>query len=146
MSKRIYFAGPLFCEAEKAYNASVKNALSEAGYDVFLPQESGLNVEKEHMDDPEKKKEMGLKIFEKDLEEVEKADILIINLDGRVPDEGACVELGYAFASGKPCFAIKTDVRTAEFGVDNLMISGAVGNNIAGSVEELIRMLSSAGL
>lgn len=143
MSKRIYFAGPLFCTAERDYNTAVRDALAAAGFDVFLPQESSLNIDKGCMDDPVKKTEMGTKIFGKDLDEVRNADILVINLDGRVPDEGACVELGYAYALDKPCFAIKTDVRTAEFGVDNLMTSGAVGNRIAGSVDELVRMISS---
>ena len=135
-------AGPLFCNAEKEYNLIIRDALVNAGFDVFLPQESGINADKMHTSDPVKKVEMGRKIFQKDMAEVEKADILVINLDGRVPDEGACVELGYAFASGKECFAIKTDVRTAEFGVDNLMISGAVGGRIARSAEELVGMLS----
>jgi len=33
-------------------------------------------------------------IFSLDESEVKKADIIFMNLDGRVPDEGACVELG----------------------------------------------------
>ena len=50
-----------------------------------------------------------------------------MNLDGRVPDEGACVELGIAFGSGKRCYGFKTDTRSIELGLDiNPMISGCM--------------------
>lgn len=82
-------------------------------------------------------------IFEKDKEEVLKADILFILLDGRVPDEGACVELGIAYASGKRCYGFKSDARTVELGMDlNSMITGCfikLFYNLDG--EELIRSL-----
>ena len=53
-------------------------------------------------------------IFEKDFSEVMKADIFFMLLDGRVPDEGACVELGIAYANGKRCYGVKTDARSVE--------------------------------
>ena len=63
-------------------------------------------------------------IFEKDVAEVLKADILFINLDGRVPDEGACVELGIAYANNKRCYGVKTDTRALELDLElNPMIS-----------------------
>lgn len=50
-----------------------------------------------------------------------------MNLDGRVPDEGACVELGIAYASGERCYGFKTDTRSVELGLDlNPMISGCM--------------------
>ena len=46
-------------------------------------------------------------------------------LDGRVPDEGACVELGIAYAKGKRCYGVKTDTRGVEVNLDlNPMIAG----------------------
>lgn len=64
-------------------------------------------------------------IFAKDVSEILKADILIFNLDGRIPDEGACVELGIAYANNKRCYGIKTDTRSAELKLDlNPMIAG----------------------
>ena len=56
------------------------------------------------------------------------------------------MELGYAFARGKPCFGIKTDVRAAEYGIDNMMVVGALDGKIARSREELVSMLRDAGL
>jgi nucleoside 2-deoxyribosyltransferase len=63
-------------------------------------------------------------IFEKDVSEIMKADILFMMLDGRVPDEGACVELGIGYANQKRCYGIKTDTRSIEIDLDlNPMIS-----------------------
>ena len=36
---KVYFAGPLFTTAERAWNAEVAAALRIAGHEVFLPQE-----------------------------------------------------------------------------------------------------------
>ena len=64
-------------------------------------------------------------IFTKDRDEVLKADILFMVLNGRIPDEGACVELGIAYASGKRCYGIKGDSRSIELNMDlNPMITG----------------------
>jgi nucleoside 2-deoxyribosyltransferase len=66
-------------------------------------------------------------IFELDNKQVENADIVFMNLDGRVPDEGACVELGMAYARGKRCYGIKTDTRSLEKNMNlNPMISGCM--------------------
>ncbi len=120
--KSVYFAAPLFSEAERAYNLEIVTILENYGYDVFLPQRDGfLAPELEGKTEEEKIK----MIFEKDRDEVLKADIIFMVLDGRVPDEGACVELGMAYVSGKRCYGIKSDARSVELDMDlNPMISG----------------------
>ncbi len=120
--KKVYFAGPLFNEAEREYNLKLTTILESYGYEVFLPQRDGyLAPELEGKSEAEKT-EM---IFKKDSDEVKKADILFMVLDGRVPDEGACVELGIAYANGKRCYGIKSDARSVELDMDlNPMISG----------------------
>ena len=120
--KKVYFAGPLFNEAERDYNLKIVTILESHGYEVFLPQRDGfLAPELEGMTEDEKMN----KIFEKDRDEVLKADILFANLDGRAPDEGTCVELGISYAAGKRCYGIKNDARAAELGMDlNPMITG----------------------
>ena len=120
--KRIYFAAPLFSEAEREYNLKIVNILEDHGYEVFLPQRDGfLAPELEGLSAEEKTE----KIFIKDRDEVLKADIFFFMLDGRVPDEGACVELGIAYANGKRCYGIKGDSRSVELDLDlNPMISG----------------------
>ena len=122
--KRVYFAGPLFNQAEKEFNAEVAAVLEECGYEVFLPQRDGIEAAQL---EGKSEEELIRMIFDLDSSEVKKADILLMNLDGRVPDEGACVELGIAFGSGKRCYGFKTDTRSIELGLDiNPMISGCM--------------------
>ena len=119
---KIYFAAPLFSQSEKDYNLELTKVLEDHGYQVFLPQRDGfLYTELEGMTEEERTRT----IFEKDRGEVLNADVLVFVLDGRVPDEGACVELGIAYENGKRCYGIKTDVRSVELDLDlNPMIDG----------------------
>ena len=122
--KKVYFAGPLFNQAEKDFNLELTKVLEEYGYEVFLPQRDGIEAALLEGKTEEELIEM---IFSLDAGEVCKADILFMNLDGRVPDEGACVELGIAYANGKRCYGFKTDTRSVEAGMDlNPMISGCM--------------------
>ena len=120
--KKIYFAAPLFSQSEKDYNLQLTHLLEDHGYEVFLPQRDGyLAAELEGKTE----EELTELIFQKDLSEVLKADIIFMVLDGRVPDEGACVELGIAYANGKRCYGVKTDARSVEIKMDlNPMITG----------------------
>lgn len=111
----------MFCAAEKTFNEEVTELLESSGYSVFLPQRDGTEVLTGDMTEEQK----ALAIFDADRSEIEKADALVMVLDGRVPDEGACVELGIAYALGKPCYGVRTDVRVAERGMDvNPMLTG----------------------
>ena len=124
IGKRVYFAGPLFSVGERDYNQKITEILESYGYTVFLPQRDGfLATELEGLTEDEKIK----KIFDKDCEELLKADIVFVMLDGRVPDEGACIELGIAYASGKRCYGFKSDARSVELDMDlNPMIVGCL--------------------
>ena len=119
---KVYFAAPLFSQSEKDYNLELTKVLEDHGYQVFLPQRDGfLYTELEGKTEEERTR----MIFEKDRDEVLNADVLLFLLDGRVPDEGACVELGIAYANGKRCYGVKTDVRSEEIDMDlNPMIAG----------------------
>ena len=122
--KKVYFAGPLFNQAEKDFNLRMTHLLEEFGYEVFLPQRDG---EEAALLEGKTEEELTELIFGLDAGKVREADVLFMNLDGRVPDEGACVELGIAFACGKRCYGFKTDTRAAERGLDlNPMISGCM--------------------
>ena len=82
--------------------------------------------------------EVSRKIFQSDIEGIKKCDILIFFLDGRVPDEGACVELGMAYAWNKICLGYKTDDRCLDFtGTDNLFIEGCMNFEISHNLNEL---------
>ena len=55
-------------------------------------------------------------IFDLNIREVQTADLVVFCLDGRVPDEGACIEAGIAWALNKRISALKTDFRDGEPG------------------------------
>ena len=120
---RIYFAAPLFNDAERDYNLKIVTILENYGYEVFLPQRDGfLAPDLEGLTGEEKI----VKIFEKDRDEVLNADIFFMLLDGRVIDEGACAELGMAYIAGKRCYGFKNDARTLEADLEmNPLIEGA---------------------
>lgn len=115
---RIYFAGPLFSEAEKRFNLALAERIEAIGFQVFLPQRDGVERNKSpygEMSDEERREAM----FNFDRDKILEADIFLFVLDGRVPDEGACVELGIAYGANclmgakKIIIGIQTDVRAA---------------------------------
>lgn len=122
--KTVYFSGPLFNQAEKDFNELITSILKNEGYKVFLPQKNGYDASvMEGISEAEKVKT----IFEKDIQEIKNSDILFVVLDGRTPDEGACVELGYAYALGKRCYGIRTDVRALEIDMKlNPLVAGCL--------------------
>jgi nucleoside 2-deoxyribosyltransferase len=136
---KIYIAGPLFCDAELEYNEQLDKFLSDLGFTTFLPQRDGFKL-------VELEKKVGRSealriIFERDVQEIKDCDVVVFNMDGRVPDEGACVEIGIGYALGKECVGLKTDVRGAFCGADNPMVLGALRFRVAGRLEEVEEML-----
>ena len=134
---RIYFAAPLFCKAELEFNERLALLLRKNGHDVFLPQENTPDVDLSPITGRAGRKA----VFLEDVSAIDECDTFLFIMDGRVPDEGASFELGYAYAKGKTCLGLKTDVRTSELGGDNIMLEGALGYGIARSVPELLMML-----
>ena len=63
-------------------------------------------------------------MFELDRSRILDSDVFLIVLDGRVPDEGACVELGIAYCQkylqkgAKLLVGLHTDTRAAFIGGD----------------------------
>ncbi len=136
---KIFIAGPLFCDAELEYNEKLDKFLSDLGFNTFLPQRDGYKL-------VELEKKVGRSealgiIFEKDVQEIKDCDVVMFNMDGRIPDEGACVEIGIGYALGKECIGLKTDARGAFDGGDNPMVLGALKFRVAGSLEEVGKML-----
>ena len=140
--KKVYFAAPLFNEMELRRNEEYTKLLEEWGYEVYLPQrEAGLSA-KILQDANKDKLEINKRIFNTDLNGIKNCDILIFFLDGRVPDEGACVELGIAYALGKKCIGYKTDDRNLDFtGDDNLFIEGFMNFKVIHNKNELNKAL-----
>ena len=110
---KLYFAGPLFSAAERAWNAELAAAIRNGGHEVFLPQD----------------KERGLDaagIFTTDVGGIDRADVLVAIMDGPAPDAGTAWEVGYAYGK-KPIVLVRTDFRTeaGSSGPYSPMLTGA---------------------
>ena len=105
----VYFAAPLFSEAELSYNLLLTSIL-ERHVDVYLPQRDGgklVDLVAKGVDIEAAYKS----IFERDVQALKDADVLFLLMDGRSIDEGAAFELGYAAALKKSCVGLQTDPR-----------------------------------
>lgn len=143
---KVYIAAPLFSEMERKFNLEVRDFLYKLGFDTYLPQLNGglcLDLVKSKKPPRSREsKESRRIIFAKDLEEIRNCDLFLIILDGRVPDEGACVELGIAYTLGKTSIGFKTDARVLVDGRDNLMIAEILDGKIAKNFSELELILA----
>jgi nucleoside 2-deoxyribosyltransferase len=140
MNKLIYIAAPLFSVAELEFNEKVDCSLRRMGFNTFLPQRDG-HLLSSLLSEGYSKEEATQKIFEMDVDQIKKSDIVLFILDGRVPDEGACVEIGLAYAYGKECIGYKTDSRSLMGNSNNPLIVGILKNRIATSHHELKNLL-----
>ncbi len=143
----IYLAGPLFSEAERRFNSQLTERLEARGFRVFLPQRDGVEREKPPYDTmaPEERRHA---TFHLDIAKILEADVFLFVLDGRIPDEGACVELGIAYCQkelqgkDKLLVGLQTDTRAAFLGSKlNPMVLVPL-QYVAGDEESLLRAVS----
>lgn len=116
--KKIYFAGPLFSTIEREFNVKLTLALRDLGHQVFLPQESSVNMKKRTVEEFDAKA-----IFDSDMHGLDWSDCMIVLLDGTMPDPGVCFEMGYAYANRKPIYGLRTDIRGTNDLLVNLMLT-----------------------
>lgn len=150
----VYYAGPLFNQAERAFNLRLTASLEARGFTVFLPQRDGVEVTGLPYSDMVED-DVSQAIFALDRDRLLEADIFLFLLDGRVPDEGACVELGIAYAQrhllrqDKLIIGLQTDWRAAfPWAKLNAMIRGALDcvteneNDLIAALEEYSRAIA----
>jgi nucleoside 2-deoxyribosyltransferase len=142
----IYLAGPLFSEAERRFNLELAERLEALDFRVFLPQRDGVERGKPPYDamTPEERRHA---MFHLDRSMILESDVFLFVLDGRVPDEGACVELGIAYCQKEPqdseklLIGLHTDPRAAFIGARlNPMVSVPL-DRVADDEETLLRIL-----
>jgi nucleoside 2-deoxyribosyltransferase len=132
---RIYCAGPLFNEAERREMAAIAGVLESAGFTAFLPHRDGFvfaDVVRELVRGGYKAAEAApmvqRAIFWLDCyETLVGCQGLVLNLNGRVPDEGAVAEAAMAWTAGLPVVVYKDDVRSHILGYDNPLVAGLGG-------------------
>ena len=121
---KVYIAGPLFSDGERAFNLKIDSIIRDCGHETYLPQrDGGIVAQMPDMIDGVPKETY---VFRKDCENLKSCDLFLLLMDGRVPDEGACVALGFCLAHGKHCIGYKTDSRSGYDGKDNIMLLGAL--------------------
>ncbi|MFM0646005.1 nucleoside 2-deoxyribosyltransferase [Paraburkholderia bryophila] len=129
---RVYCAGPLFNAAERAEMDSIAHTLEAAGFATFLPHRDGLEfarlkpeLEKLGASVEEAAQILDRAIFSLDTYQLlERCDVVVANLNGRVADEGTVVEASLAWHAGKPLVLFKADARSMLSGSDNPMLAG----------------------
>lgn len=130
----IYLAGPLFTLAEREFNTRLANDLNNIRPDItiILPQNEALKFTNSE--------NMLSDIFKDCIQSVDRADVVVVILEGSDADSGTCVELGYAYGKGKPILGIRTDSRISEVSGLNLMIPFACNEmylNTKASIEDI---------
>jgi nucleoside 2-deoxyribosyltransferase len=143
---RIYVAGALFSEAERAWLDSLAARLREEGFDCFVPHEQFSELEEL----------TPAEVFRVDAQGVRDANVLLAWLDGPSIDDGTACEIGMfaeLVASGDPRYrgivGLVTDLRlqrrrdNAVGDGMNLFVAGAIEANgrICWSVDEAIEAL-----
>jgi len=142
---RIYCAGPLFNRAEQGEMAEIAAALEEAGFAPFLPQRDGLvfaELFQELLRGGFTPREAGgmlqQAIFRLDVyHAIEGCDGVLVNLNGRVPDEGAVAEAALAWMAGKTILLYKSDARSLLHGSDNPLVAGLGGFARVSTIPEI---------
>lgn len=131
-SRRIYCAGPLFNRSEQEEMAEIARTLEASGLCVFLPHRDGFvfaDVHREFVrggyEVAEATRMIQQAIFWLDTYEVVAGcQGLALNMNGRVPDEGAVAEAAIAWMAGKAIVIYKADSRSLIQGNDNPLVLG----------------------
>lgn len=134
----IYWANAMFSEADRTFNAQCVARVREAGFAVFLPQETAANVE--HAPS-------ATAIFRSDTAAVLEAAVMVACIDQDGIDSGVACEIGMAFAAGIPIIGLYTDIRQFRSGdghmYKNLYVIGAleVAGQIVTGLDQLLGVL-----
>lgn len=142
--KKIYCAGPLFNTKEKEEMQEIALALEDNNFDVFLPQRDGFEFARLSQAfnevgilEKDANTILNKAIFALDVFQVLDSDGLVLNINGRVPDEGALVEAGIAWNAGKRVVIYKNDDRSLINGTDNPLLLGLSDFITIGNISEI---------
>ena len=111
-SKKItlYWAGPVFTQAERSWNRLCAEYLRKKGYDVILPQDEA----KKFPGDP-------AGIAKHCFQQTTVSKVFVAVLDGADTDSGTSLEAGIRIRSGLLSIGVRTDFRASEDGQLNAM-------------------------
>ena len=118
---KIYLAAPLFSQVQRQYNRALARKLEQAlpRCEVVLPQDFRTGPAQASYND---RREMET-LYQRCVEEVDAADIVLALLDGADADSGTAFEVGYARGRGKPVLGVRTDFRQLQIKGLNIMLA-----------------------
>ncbi len=146
---RVYCSGPLFNEKEREEMQEIATALEKAGFETFLPHRDGLEftplahfLMSMGVDETNANLLWDKAIFALDAYQVTTGcQAVVVNLNGRVPDEGAVSESAMAWASGRIVVGIKDDLRSLVMGKDNAMVTGLLDFELHASTHSAVEAI-----
>ena len=106
MTKKIYYASPLFSEMEYTYNEFLVKKIREQypDIDIYSPQEQGdINDKNTYAD--------SIAIAKYDTDALLASDLVVAVLDGASIDVGVASEIGVAYQAGIPIIGLYSDSR-----------------------------------
>ena len=128
---KIYLAGPFFNEKQLKTIQLIEKEFDKHGFDYFSPRKGGGSIA--HLPPEEKRKE-SKRIYDSNVEEIVKANILFAVVDDR--DTGTVYEMGYfkclTVATPKPRYSIT--YTNENFGL-NIMLKESVDAHVVGQEE-----------
>jgi hypothetical protein len=134
---RLYVAGPLFSEAERAWLDSLAARLRAEGFECFVPHENF----------PELAEVTVEKVYAVDTDGLRSANALVAWLDGPMVDDGTACEIGMfaeVVRSGgeqyRGIVGIVTDLRL-ERRRDQEVVGGGMNLFVVGAVESCGRLV-----
>lgn len=143
--RRVYCAGPLFNEAERQEISQIADHLRASGFEPFVPHADGLEFARvqpyladEGYDAAAAGRLLHEAIFALDVYQVViGCGSLVLDMNGRVPDEGAVSEAAMAWTLGKPIVIFKADARSKVAGRDNPLVVGLTGFQTVAEIESI---------
>jgi nucleoside 2-deoxyribosyltransferase len=102
---RVYFAAPLFTQAEWQWNSRLAEELRQLNLEVMLPQTTAEPMLKGIVEFDAQA------LFLENIAQIDEADIVLAILDQTDPYSGTCWEFGYAYKAGRPVVGLRTDLR-----------------------------------
>lgn len=121
---RIYLASPFFNEKELDYYEKTLNILEKKNLTVCAPLKNEISRENKT------KEQWAKQTFSKDVEEIKKADAVVMLFYGLYSDSGTSWECGYAFATNIPVVVVHLHE-----GKSNCMINCGSYSNLKGLQE-----------
>jgi nucleoside 2-deoxyribosyltransferase len=106
----LYLAAPFFSDGEREFNVRVLREL-EPSWQVFYPYRDRVRMA-ELIRNGVHPSVAARAVWQCDLEWIRRSSAIVAVIDGRVIDEGVCVELGLAAGLGKMAIGVCTDSRS----------------------------------